>query len=267
MAGDQKDAKRVEAFKRRVTDFVSTYGDEYTSGCDVEFHTDYRDDLSAKITLDFFGPVTYVVPVTTDEQGNAAIDIGDAGTLSLDGHGLYAYLFNEADHECRILAGKVEKLESRPPTTVAANGAMLASDTTGMTCPKCDASGPFNVTVMGQVSVDDTGDGSIGFGDMEFDGGAECVCEKCGERGCIREFKPRTLGAYTVVLLYPGHAVDENDLHTYVECVEAIEPEKAEEAVRAKASKANGGDIPAEDFRMVAVFAGDCPLELNGGGI
>lgn len=267
MADNTSEEEKKEAFYRRVRDFVNSYADEYAFSHKTDYFTEDPDDLRARIILNYPNRSQYEVRITTDERGNAAIDIGDAGTMSLDAHGLYAYLFNEADHKHRQLAEQVEALEARPPIRVAPNGAMLASETTGMSCPECEAIGPFNITVTGPVSVDDRGSGSIGFGDMEFDGGADCACEQCGHKGFVREFKPGTLGKYTVVLLYPDYVKGDDDLYTYVQCVETVTPEKAEEEVRAQASKANNAHIRAEDFLVVAVFAGDCPLELNGGGI
>lgn len=147
MADSTKDESKRDAFVRRVRDFASTYGDEYTSDYQVAFFTDDLDDLRAKLTLDFFGQATYEVPITTDDDGNAAIEIGDAGTLSLDGHGLYAYLFDTADHARRDLAAEVEELRADIVPVITANGAALASSTEGMQCPRCQAHGPFNITV------------------------------------------------------------------------------------------------------------------------
>lgn len=115
----------------------------------------------------------------------------------------------------------------------------------------------------GPVSVEHSDHGPHGFGDFEFDGNAECTCEKCGNEAPVREFKPGTSSSYAVVLLYPDYAAEDYGADTVVEHADAEDPHEAAAVVQKRASKKNGGDIPPESFRVIAVFSGDAALELN----
>lgn len=67
---------------------------------------------------------------------------------------------------------------------------------------------------------------------------------------------------YTAVLLYPEYAAGEYG-DSYIETAEAETPAQAAAAVQKMASKANRGEIPADEFIVVAVFQGEPILELN----
>lgn len=158
-----------------------------------------------------------------------------------------------------------EKADAKPvaqrePTPAVVAG--IKSCTRGMTCPDCGSKGPFKVRVSGHVSVQVPSHETRGHG-LEFDGGSDCVCEACEKAGGVRDFRPDTRGTYTAVLLYPDYATGDFGADIFVESAEASEPYQAAVAVQEMASAANGGDIPAEDFRVIAVFAGDLCTVLD----
>lgn len=138
----------------------------------------------------------------------------------------------------------------------------LESNTQGMRCPGCGSTGPFKVAVSGHVSVEVPNHGMRGRS-LKFDGGSQCACESCDYTGTVRDFRPATPGTYTAVLLYPDYATGDYGADIFVECATAREPEQAAHEVQKMASVANDGDIPAEDFRVIAVFAGDHSTVLD----
>jgi len=72
---------------------------------------------------------------------------------------------------------------------------------------------------------------------------------------------------WTAILLYPDYATDDFGADIYVECATCDDPMIAAYIVRGKAFDANGGvdgiiNDP-EDFRIIAVMAGEITLELD----
>lgn len=74
---------------------------------------------------------------------------------------------------------------------------------------------------------------------------------------------------FTVILLYPDYATGDFGADIYVDVAEAKDPYEATGMVRKIAAAANTVEegcyntIPAEDFRPIAVFKGDLPVELD----
>jgi len=68
---------------------------------------------------------------------------------------------------------------------------------------------------------------------------------------------------YTVVLLYPDYATADYGADAYVESAQASSAEEAAAVVQAMASEANGGDLPAEDFRVSLVLHGNVDVALD----
>lgn len=68
---------------------------------------------------------------------------------------------------------------------------------------------------------------------------------------------------YTVICLYPDHATEDFGADIYVGTASAEDGYKAAEQVQQRASEDNAGNIPPEDFRPIAVMAGDITLELD----
>lgn len=68
---------------------------------------------------------------------------------------------------------------------------------------------------------------------------------------------------YTVILLYPDYSTNDFGGDTYIDSIEAKTPKDAARMIQGLAADVNGGDIPPEDFRVIAVFQGDPILELD----
>lgn len=110
MANKLDSDQKMRAFFEEIFDFVNLYCNEYAVESGVEFDWSDREDPLAEVSLMFPNGTWYIVPIRLDENGCAAIDIGDAGTLHLDGHGLYAFLFNEAEAKLRCLEARMERM-------------------------------------------------------------------------------------------------------------------------------------------------------------
>jgi len=88
----------------QVYDFVGLWCKEYAR--DVSVVIDIDDEFGlyheAEITITDFDGIFWEVPIMVSEHysNTIAIDIGDAGELSDNGAGLYAFLWHEA---CRRL--------------------------------------------------------------------------------------------------------------------------------------------------------------------
>lgn len=159
---------------------------------------------------------------------------------------------------------KDETLEAGSVTSEGPTPAVVVgvkSSTKGTQCPGCGSTGPFKVAVSGQISVEVQNHGTRG-ADVRFDGGSDCACESCGEKGVVRHFRADTPGMYTAVLLYPDYATGDHGADIFVECAESVVPWGAAKQVQQKASEQND-DIPADDFRVIAVFAGDLRTGLD----
>ncbi|MFC1337424.1 MAG: hypothetical protein G8D89_16330 [gamma proteobacterium symbiont of Clathrolucina costata] len=78
-----------------------------------------------------------------------------------------------------------------------------------------------------------------------------------------REIVSQAKTMFTVICLYPDYATDDHGADLYVEVTEAKDAFQAAEKVRVMASEANSGDISPDDFRVIAVMAGDVTLELD----
>lgn len=74
---------------------------------------------------------------------------------------------------------------------------------------------------------------------------------------------------FTVVLLYPDYATGDFGADIYVDAVDADDPHDAAEIIQQRAFDANGGASVSnpvndpDDFRPIAVIAGDVYLELS----
>lgn len=71
---------------------------------------------------------------------------------------------------------------------------------------------------------------------------------------------------YTVILLYPDRASGDFGVDTYVATVHARDPYVAAAKVQRRAVRSSrelGTRIPAEDFRPVLVFDGDCRVAAD----
>lgn len=143
------------------------------------------------------------------------------------------------------------------------NTLAIGGETKGMRCPKCGEQALVVVSVEGSILTDPRASKACRVERLDFDGASQCECTGCGETAAARLFKPNSSGRYTVVLLYPDYASEDYGADTYVDSVIAEDPFHAASAVQLGASIANNGDIPPDDFRPVAVFAGDVHMELD----
>lgn len=71
------------------------------------------------------------------------------------------------------------------------------------------------------------------------------------------------MSMYTVICLYPDYSSDDYGADIFVDSAETPDPYAAASAVQLIASLANDGNIPPDDFRVIAVMAGDIQLELD----
>ena len=88
-------------FEELVDVFCNVSAGEFFT--DVTKSYDYSDEsLRATVTVVDFYTNTWDIPLTVDGNDDLVIDIGDAGFLTGDSAGLFAYLFNEAIHRCQL---------------------------------------------------------------------------------------------------------------------------------------------------------------------
>lgn len=78
--------------------------------------------------------------------------------------------------------------------------------------------------------------------------------------GYQREERPQT---FTAVCLYPDYLTSDFGADVYVNAAEGQDGYEAAAAVQRMAAQANGDDVNPEDFRVIAVIAGDVTLELD----
>jgi len=132
----------------------------------------------------------------------------------------------------------------------------------GMRCPQCGNEDMLKIHVSGFVDMTD--DGCDGFaGDIDFDGRSHCQCPQCGHADTVKGFFGAKEATYTVILRYPAYITGGEENETYIEAASAEDSVEATQKVQAMASKANGGDIPPQEFVPLAVFAGDLAVERN----
>jgi hypothetical protein len=68
---------------------------------------------------------------------------------------------------------------------------------------------------------------------------------------------------YTVLVLYPDWMATEYGSDLYIETARATDVQQAIKVVQKMASDANGGEIPPEDFKAIAVFEGNVPCVMG----
>lgn len=98
-----------ETFRELVQEFANRA--EYVKDSTVEFDLSDPEELSATVQFKDWRGRIWPVPVVP-EGDEIAIDEGDAGTLTADEEGLYAFLWNEAcsrleDAEARIRVRRI----------------------------------------------------------------------------------------------------------------------------------------------------------------
>jgi hypothetical protein len=84
-------------FEEAVRRFCNLYAQEYAEL--VSWNITDRDpgSLAAKVELKtLFDDERWVIPIGVSDEGKAAIDIDEAGFLSLDAGGFYCFLWHEA---------------------------------------------------------------------------------------------------------------------------------------------------------------------------
>jgi len=64
----------------------------------------------------------------------------------------------------------------------------------GISCPKCESEGPFNIRVSTMICVHDDGTDNE-YRDLDWGDDSEIICRDCGHRGTVEEFR----------LNYEGH--------------------------------------------------------------
>lgn len=72
-----------------------------------------------------------------------------------------------------------------------------------------------------------------------------------------------TESPFTVVLLYPDYCTGDYGADTYITAVTAADDVGAGLAAMEEAAEANDGNIAPGDFRVVAIFEGDCNLAMG----
>jgi hypothetical protein len=82
-------------FIEEVKAFQSMYCGEYMDKHIVVFDFE-NETLSAVIECEDFGGHKWHIPICLGYSGEIGIDIGDAGTLNLNGEGFYCYLWHES---------------------------------------------------------------------------------------------------------------------------------------------------------------------------
>lgn len=87
-----------ENFVEEVEAFQKLYCDEYMRENQATFCFDDIDGPTAEIKCKDFPGDEWIIPICLSDysQKEIGIDIGDAGTLRLDGEGFYCYLWHEA---------------------------------------------------------------------------------------------------------------------------------------------------------------------------
>jgi len=58
----------------------------------------------------------------------------------------------------------------------------------GIACPKCESEGPFNISVSTMICVHDDGTDNE-YGDLDWGDDSEIICNDCGHRGIVKEFR------------------------------------------------------------------------------
>jgi len=58
----------------------------------------------------------------------------------------------------------------------------------GISCPKCESEGPFNIRVSTMICVHDDGTDNE-YGDLDWGDDSEIICNDCGHRGIVKEFR------------------------------------------------------------------------------
>ena len=58
---------------------------------------------------------------------------------------------------------------------------------TGFRCPECGSHGPFRIAATSLFTIHD--DGAWDFGEIEYDDGSYCVCDRCDHDGIVRDFQ------------------------------------------------------------------------------
>jgi len=91
-------------FKEDVRRFAKCCAGEYANndGVTCEFTEDNSDYPRGELRFKDCAGEEWRVPVTVEDFGGAAIDIGDAGFLNLDSGGFYCYLWHEACRKLRV---------------------------------------------------------------------------------------------------------------------------------------------------------------------
>lgn len=89
---------KKEEFIEEVESFQELYCEEYMQDYDVTFCFDDPDEPTAEIKCKDFSGNEWIIPICLSDQRprEIGIDIGDAGTLYLNGEGFYCYLWHEA---------------------------------------------------------------------------------------------------------------------------------------------------------------------------
>lgn len=89
-----------ESIKELINDFIRVWCDDYFNESkwtyeiiDAEFY--------ATIELTCMHNEKYELPLCMDDGGDPAIDIGDSGTLELNGEGLFLWLWQENSNRYR----------------------------------------------------------------------------------------------------------------------------------------------------------------------
>lgn len=87
-----------EDFVKEIESFAELYCGDYMREHNVTFCFDDIDDPTAEIKCEDFSGHKWIVPICLSNRNpeEVRIDVGDAGTLRLDGGGFYCYLWHEA---------------------------------------------------------------------------------------------------------------------------------------------------------------------------
>lgn len=86
-------------FEEDIKDAVNLWASEYARKATSKTWTEESGELRGEIELVTGGGSIFQIPIQIGEEGKdkgvAVIDIGDSGTLELDGTGIYSFLWLE----------------------------------------------------------------------------------------------------------------------------------------------------------------------------
>lgn len=94
-----------EEKRQAINDFIRIWCDDYF--VEKEWNYEYIDaEFYGMITLTCMHDLKFEVPLCEEDNGELAIDIGDAGTLAFNGEGLFLWLWQETSNRYRELMEK-----------------------------------------------------------------------------------------------------------------------------------------------------------------